>query len=288
MSTARNAWVVDVSEEDFEREVIERSREVPVVVDFWSPSCGPCRMLGPMLEAAAAERAGEFVLAKVNLDHAHNLAMSFGIEAVPTVQAFRDGRASYGFVGLLPEEQLREYLNRICLSPADKLVRQAKELETPKPAEAERLYQEALALQPDHGGALLGMVRVLIARNQDEEAEQRLSTLRVNEETAEEVDRLEHLLVLRRLGRSFGSEADARKRVEADPKNAERLYELGCVLAREGRHVEALETLLAAAERNPTLARGKVREAMVEVFQVLGASNPLTGEYQKKLSLLLY
>lgn len=288
MSTARNAWVVDVSEEDFERDVIERSRAIPVVVDFWSPSCGPCRILGPMLEAAAAERAGEFLLAKVNLDHAQNLAMSFGIEAVPTVQAFRDGRASYGFVGLLPEDQLREYLNRICLSAADKLVRQANALESPKPVEAERLYQEALTLQPDHDGAVLGMVRLLIARNQDEDGEQRLGSMRVSAETAEEVDRLEHLLALRRLGLPFGSEVEARKRVEAEPKNAERRVELGCVLAREGRHVEALETLLAAAERNPTLARGKVREAMVEIFQVLGASNPLTGEYQKKLSLLLY
>lgn len=288
MATTRNNWIVDVGESDFEREVLDRSRTVPVLVDFWTPTCQPCRVLGPQLERLAEERGGEFVLAKVNLDHAPNLAMHFGIEAVPTVQAFRNGRPVDGFVGVLPEEQLREFLDRISPTEADKLARRARELESTSPDEAERFYQQALDRDAGHGEALLGMVRLLLARDRDEEAEQLLGRVRVGEDQAEETERLEHLLTLRRLGRSFGPEDDARRRVDAEPRNAERLYELGCVLAGLARYPEALAILLTAAERNPGLARGKVREAMVEIFHVIGVRAALADEYRAKLAQLLY
>src|ERR1700719_2854978 len=102
---------IDVSEQDFQTAVIERSRTVPVVVDFWAEWCGPCKQLGPLLEKAAADRKGGFVLAKVNVDEAQQLAGYFRIESIPAVLAFKDGQAVNGFVGLVAEDELKKFLD---------------------------------------------------------------------------------------------------------------------------------------------------------------------------------
>ena len=285
---SRSAWVLDVEEADFEREVLERSRERPVVVDFWAPWCGPCRMLGPILEQLVNEHNGEVVLAKINTDEAQNLAAYFQIQAIPAVKAFRDGRPVLEFEGLLPEEQLREFLDRLSPSEADRLVQQAKTLEADKPAEAENLYRGALEKDPNHEAAIVGLVRTLIAQNKDEEAREVLERIGPGGEQGAEYERLDALLFIRARGRECPELAEAQKHYKSDPENAQRRFELGCALAAAGKYPEALEQLLAAAERDPQLARARVRELMVKIFYVIGARSPLADEYRDKLSRLLY
>src|SRR5262249_5556339 len=129
MAAPESSWVIDVDDATFAKEVLERSRELPVVVDFWAPWCGPCQRLGPLLERLANERRGDFLLAKVNVDEAQGLAHQYRIASIPAVLAFRDGQPLLDFVGLLPEPQLRAFLDRVCPSEADRLVREAAVVE---------------------------------------------------------------------------------------------------------------------------------------------------------------
>jgi putative thioredoxin len=281
-------WVVDVEPGAFERQVVERSREVPVVVDFWAPWCQPCRMLAPLLERLVGERQGAVVLAKVNVDELPDVAGQFYISAIPAVKAFRDGRVVLEFEGLLPEPQLSDFLDRLVPSAADRLVKEAAGLEASDAAAAEKLYRQALEQDSRQEAAQLGLIRLLVARGADDEAGELLESTAFGEEYAGEAERLQARVFLRQHGRAFGDVTAARKQHQEDPENAPKRYELGCALAAAGQYEEALGLLLSAAERDPKLATAKVREVMVKVFYAVGVRSPLADEYRDKLSRLLY
>jgi putative thioredoxin len=287
--TASNAtWVVDVGDADFESAVLQRSRQVPVVVDFWAPWCGPCRTLGPVLERLIGQRGGEVVLARVNVDEAQNLAALYRVESIPLVIAFRDGQPVDAFVGVRSEPELVQFLDRLRPSEAEKLLGEAAALENAKPEEAERLYRRILEQDRTQDAARLGLARLLMARGQDDEAAELLAEAGTVGETGAEAEHLSGILNLKRLARPFGDEAAARQRVTKEPRNAAALYELGCVLAAAGRYEEALQTLLSAAERDPKLGASKVREAMVQIFNVIGQRSALADDYRSRLATLLY
>jgi putative thioredoxin len=288
MSTTPSAWVRDVTEADFEREVVQASWKRPVVVDFWAPWCQPCLMLGPILEKVVNERRGDVVLAKVNIDEQAGLAGPFGVSAIPAVKVFRNGRIVREFTGVQPEPALRALLDSVAPSAADREAEQARGLEATQPAEAERLYREAIAQEPGNEMARLGLARVLLAQGKPDEVEQVLEPVGTDGEVGAEASRLSAQAYLRQVARPFGDEAAARQRLKARPEDAAARYELGCVLAARGDYPAALEMLLSAAERDPKLAASKVREAMVKVFYALGADHPLSNDYRARLSRLLY
>jgi putative thioredoxin len=288
MNVARSGSIVDVEQADFERQVLQASRERPVVVDFWAPWCGPCRILGPILEKLVEEREGEVLLAKVDIDHAQDLAAQYGIQAIPAVIAFRDGKPVLDFVGVLPEEQLRAFLNRLIPSAADRLARQAASLEDQQPAEAAALYRQALKEDDHNQAALIGLARMLLAKGNENEVAELLARINPGGEHAAEAERLTALLALRQLARDFGDESAARRRLEADPSNARLRYELGCILAGAGRYPEALELLLSAAESDRKFGAAQVREAMVKIFQAIGTRSEMADQYRDRLSRVLY
>jgi putative thioredoxin len=288
---SESAWVINVGDADFETEVLERSRQVPVVVDFWAEWCGPCRMLGPILEKLAGEKAGQFVLAKVNVDEAQQLAGYFGIEGIPAVRVFREGRLADGFEGLYPEPEVRAFLDRQLPSASDRLAQKAAELEASNPAEAESIYRKALTANVDDPQAHVGLARLLIAAHKDDEAKELLAPLGAVDDVGKEAERLRRILELRSNQQAQGSstsEAELRRKMHAGPENARLRFELGSLLAQQERYPEALEMLLSAAERDRELGRTEVRELMVKLFEILGVRSELSDSYRDRLRSLLY
>jgi putative thioredoxin len=288
---SQSAWVINVGEADFETEVLERSRQVPVVVDFWAEWCGPCRMLGPILEKLARGKAGQFVLAKVNVDEAQQLAGYFGIEGIPAIRVFREGRLADGFEGLYPEPEVRAFLDRHLPSESDRLTQRAAELEASNPIEAESIYRKALAANAGDPHARVGLARLLIAAHKDDEAKQWLAPLGSVDEVGKEAERLRRILELRsdQQGQAGStSEVELRRKMQADPENGRLRFELGSFLAQQERYPEALEMLLSAAERDRELGRTEVRELMVKLFEILGVRSELSDSYRDRLRSLLY
>lgn len=284
---ASSARVIDVTEESFERDVLEVSDATPVVVDFWSPSCQPCRILGPLLERLVNEREGRVVLAKVNTDQAPRLAAYFGISAIPAIKVIYQRQLVNEFEGLIPEAALRQFLDD--LAPmADPAMQGARAAEESAPAEAEARYRDLVAKEPDNLDARVGLARVLLAEGKLEEIAGLLEPVGSSGDLGTEADRLLARGELVRAGRGLPDEAELRRRIAADPKDAAARLDLGKVLASRAGYEEALAALLEAAELDLKLATGPAREAMVQIFYALGSSHPLSNDYRSKLSRLLY
>jgi putative thioredoxin len=284
----KSEWVIDVGEADFEQGVLARSQTVPVVVDFWAEWCGPCRTLGPLLEQAAADRKGAFVLAKVNVDEAQQLAGYFRIESIPAVLAFKGGQPVNGFVGLVSEPELKQFLDDLSGPSADDPLVHAAVLEETDSTRAEAIYREALAKDERNDPARLGLARVLVATGRDDEALTVLETIPDAGDFGPEAVKLRRTIEMHKNAATAGDEGTLLKKIAADPENAHLRLELGNVLATKGQYEEALDSLLKAAELDLELGRGPVRELMVKVFEIVGVRSDLADRFRDRLRAMLY
>jgi putative thioredoxin len=244
----------DVAEADFESRVVERSRAVPVVVDFWAEWCAPCRALTPALERAVQARSGKVELAKVDVDANPGLAARYRVQGIPAVKAFRDGRVASEFTGALPPAQVEQFFDSLVPSEADELAANTDD---------EDALRRALELDPRHATAATALARLLLRRGEAEEAS------RVTEPLAE-TDFV-----------ASGLAARARLEQQEDPPAQ------AFAAWDEGDHANALELLQRALEASTGERRDLVRRVMIALFTELGPDHPLAREHRRRLSAAL-
>jgi putative thioredoxin len=287
-TTTTAAYVIDVTDQTFATDVLERSKTVPVVVDFWAAWCGPCRMLGPILERLANEYQGKFILAKIDVDQNPHTAMQFRVQGIPAVKAFRDGRLANEFTGALPEPQVRRFLEGLLPSEADLLVQKARAQETSgKLEQAEETYRTALDQKADHWTAQVGLGRTLLKLGRVDEG---LSTLdNVPSGVAERTTADALIATAQFRHHAAGqSEAELRAKLEATPADVASRYALASLLAAEERYPEALDQFLEVVRRDRKHDDDGARKAMLALFTIIGEDQEITRSYRQKLANVLF
>jgi putative thioredoxin len=278
---------LDVNESDFDHAVIEASRRVPVLVDFWAEWCAPCRALKPILEKLADEYRGRFVLAKVNSDANQALAARYGVRGIPNVKAFVGGELVDEFSGALPEAMVREFIDRLMPSEADKLRAQAGEARAAgRHEEALALLLRAAELEPQNDAVRLDRADILLEQDRVEEAQALLDALSVL--TRDEPRAAGLIARAAFAGAPEEEAASLASRVAANPGDLDARLALAKVYVRSRDYEAAMEQLLEIIRRDRGFGDDAGRKTLLQVFNLLGNEGDLVGKYRRLMASSLY
>jgi len=280
-------FAFDVDASNFQSIVLDGSQNVPVVVDFWAPWCGPCKSLKPILEKLAEEFQGKFILAKVNADDNQDLAAQFGVRGIPDVKAVYRGQIVDQFSGALPESAVREFLARIIPSPADELRAQAAQMKASGDmAGALQTLGEASKLDAHNEGIRIDAAEILLEHDQLDEAKRLLDSLSPVTQMDDRVQQLLAKLSFAQGGQEGGDEQELRERIATQPDDMQARLDLATLLVARGRYPDGLDILLEMVRMDRAWNEEAARKQILAVFNMLGA-HPLVAEYRRKLASAL-
>jgi putative thioredoxin len=285
--------IKETSEATFMADVIEASREVPVIVDFWAPWCGPCKTLGPMLEKAVAEAKGKVRMVKVNVDENQQIAAQLRIQSIPTVYAFFQGQPVDGFQGAVPGSEIKAFVDRLvglagdgglgeALAAAEEMLAQGAA------ADAAQVFASILQEEPEHAGAYGGLVRAHLLAGQEDRAEALLDQVPDKIAQAPEIEAARAQLRLLRQAATAGPVAELRARVEADPDDHQARFDLANALQAAGEVQAAVDELLELFRRDREWNEGAAKTQLFTIFDALKPQDPIVLQGRRKLSSMIF
>jgi putative thioredoxin len=278
----------------FMADVIDASHDAAVVVDFWAPWCGPCKQLGPALEKAVRDARGAVRMVKINIDENPELAQQMRIQSIPAVYAFKDGRPVDGFVGALPDSQVKQFVGRLAAgggpSPVEEALALGHEaLASGDLARAGNIYTQVLQHEPGNAEATAGLARIAIAKKDLARARQLLAGVPREQANHQEVVAARAGLELAEAGeKAAGATGELRARIERNPKDHEARLELASALFGAGEREEAIEQLLELVRRDREWNEQAGRKQLVKLFEAMGPTDPLTVAARRRLSSILF
>jgi len=281
--------VIDATSRNFDKEVIERSEKLPVVVDFWAGWCAPCQMLMPILHGLADELQGQFVLAKVDNDREQQLAQAYGVRSLPTVKIFRHGRVVEEFVGVQPESTIRELVKRHIERESDRLRERARgEMANGDSDDALILFQQAHELDPDKLEVTLDLAQALMQCGDPEAAQDLLETLPLDQRASDAAKSMVARVHFARAAHGAPGLEELRRTVASTPDDLATRYQLAASLVMAGAYDQAMDELLEIMRRDRNYRDGIARRGLVSIFEVLGNAGDVVNDYRRKLARLLY